>query len=565
MWIHRLNTYFGLTTERRQHVILLAALLLSCPVAAAKSRGAEPSPPSGVLRVDPRLIAEAAEVWSIIGTDHNPIWPGWNASHTPILFYLPGVQDLLINHPSPPEGFVPYVGPVRFPGGRMDVKDGPTILGWDGQNTSKEVAGVRTLIVADSLSNLRLQIGGLMEDPRPASEKLADLSFSFLATDPYSQMRLIVHEAFHVFQSTAAPEKDPDEMLLLRYPVLSEDNNVGFALEGAALAEALRAREPAVFRKAMLRWIAIRTDRRMRLPKEAVVYEDAVEFSEGLAEYAEYRLFEALTGRTPGPDIWWAQGFAGYGALAEKRTESLDEMLKHMRGEANVNNDPYGTAPLRKRLYYSGMAIAAALDTLSGDWKTRIFMPNVSLTDLAIEAIAPSRSQMEEALKEVRAEQGYLELVEAKRKLAIDGRAELDRMLAQIENGSGTGIILDYSGLPSAAVGMAITPFGIRSVDADRTIYTQIPVQAQFADGSEVAQTEPTPLLRDTNSRVIRFRLSKEISPDELKAALGTGADLSKAIQHLDLSLPGMTLRATNARLRWDGRNIRITLMPLTK
>ena len=68
--------------------------------AGRKSTGA----PAVTLQIDPQLIAEAAEVWALIAAQENAIWPGWNASETPILFYLPDKQDVLINHPRPPAG-----------------------------------------------------------------------------------------------------------------------------------------------------------------------------------------------------------------------------------------------------------------------------------------------------------------------------------------------------------------------------------------------------------------------------------------------------------------------------
>jgi hypothetical protein len=138
--------------------------------------------PSAVLRVDPLLIAEAGEVWSVVASPSNPIWPGWDASKTPQLFYLPGQQDVLINHPRPPAGFVPYAGPVGFPGARVAVKNGPTLIEADGQNTHKDVAGVQTLVVADTLSNLRNHIADLLLDARPAAEKVRTLGLLDIAT-----------------------------------------------------------------------------------------------------------------------------------------------------------------------------------------------------------------------------------------------------------------------------------------------------------------------------------------------------------------------------------------------
>src|SRR5438132_5737260 len=100
---------------RRALPFALAFILLAAGVAMAQSgaAGASQSPrmPSVVLRIDPRLIVEATEVWGLIAGRENPVWPGWDASATPILFYLPGEQDVLINHPRPPAGFVAYEGP----------------------------------------------------------------------------------------------------------------------------------------------------------------------------------------------------------------------------------------------------------------------------------------------------------------------------------------------------------------------------------------------------------------------------------------------------------------------
>lgn len=512
------------------------------------------------LRIDPRLIAEAAEVWTVIAAPENPIWPGWDASDTPILFYLPGEQDVVINHPRTPAGFVPYEGLIRFPGGRILIRDGPTTLDADGQNTSRDIAGVRTLVVADALSNLRQEIRGLLEDPRPTREKIQDLGFSQLATDPYGQLMLIVHEAFHVFQDRAAPTKSANEMLLLRYPVLSVENNVGFAQEGAALASALRSDAAPAFRAAVIRWLALRRHRRSVLPPEAIEYENGAEFGEGLAKYAEYRLLESLQDRQPRPEMWWAQGFHGYDDLASRRSALVDRMLQHMRGEVSVNNDPYGTAPLRMRLYFSGMAIAAVLDRLSPRWKERILEPRLSLTDLVEDAVAARASDLRGALEESRSEPDYEALVAAKRRLAQQGRARIDTMLTQIERGTGTGVIVEYGTLDTPRVALAFTPFGIIGVDSNRTIYTQVPIRARFPDGSEIVQTEATPLLHDRNGRMIRFRLSRLLSSEEVRRALGTDMRATQDARELRLELPGVRVSSPRAAIQWDGRDLRILL-----
>jgi len=534
------------------------SLLAFAPASALAQRAAATQEQVRALRIDPRLIAEAAEVWRVIAAPTNAVWPGWDASTTPILFYLPGKQDVLINHPHPPRGFVPYRGPVRFPGGAIAVGGPPTILAADGQNTSRDIEGVPTLVVADALSNLRQQIGSLLEDPRPNLDKAQALEYSQLATDPYGQLRLIAHEAFHVFQSRVAPTKGANEMPLTHYPVLSVENNVGLAQEGAALAAALRADSGPAFRAAVLRWFALRQQRRSRLPAEAIEYEDGAEFGEGLAKYAEYRLLAALQGRRPSTEMWWIQGFHGYGDLALLRAALVDQMLQHMRGDVLVNNDPYGTAPLRMRLYFSGMAVAAVLDRLSPTWKVRVLEPRTSLTDLVAEALAPGPDDLRRAVEEARREPDYEALVTAKTRLAEAGRARIDSVLTQIDGGEGTGIIVEYGAL--ATPRLTFTPFGITVVDSSRTIYTQVPIIARFPDGSEVAQTAAAPLLHDRNAKIIRFRLPRELSDEEMSRALNRGTPAGEGPSALRIELPGVRVSAPSASIQQVGRDLRIVL-----
>ncbi len=150
---------------RRRRVYAFLPLVFLLAAGSHASPSGEAVPPPG-LGVSPLLVDAAAEVWGIIARSDNPVWPLWNASDTPLLLYLPGQQDVLIGHPHPPEGFVPYDGPLRFPGAAMFVKNGPTLIEADGQNTAMDVAGVRTLVVADPLSNLRQNVAALLEDPR---------------------------------------------------------------------------------------------------------------------------------------------------------------------------------------------------------------------------------------------------------------------------------------------------------------------------------------------------------------------------------------------------------------
>ena len=502
------------------------------------------------IGVSPLLFDAAAEVWGVIAQAKNPIWPGWNARDTPLLLYLPGQQDLLINHPHPPKGFVRYHGLLSFPNSEIWVKNGATIVEADGQNTSMDVAGVRTLVVADPLSNLRQRVSGWLEDPRPAAEKERSIRFDDLIADPYEQLTFIVHEAFHVYQDRTMPSRQTNEMLLVAYPTLSANNNTLFALEAEELERAIRARDAAASRQAALRWLAIRDERRKELPPRAVEYEDGVEFKEGLAKYTEYRLFEVLQGRRPRPGLMRAQGFQGYGDLSGKRNELIDAMLKNMRGEVNVNNDPYGTAPVRFRLYYSGMGLGLLLDRISSDWKQQLSSSSRSMTDIARTALHPTDAERTAALTAVRANPESASMLAAKTKVEEAGRKEFAARLAAIENGPGTAIVIDYSALPSARVALSFTPFGITVIDADRIIFGQVPITAKFDDGSQLTETFARPVLRDTKNRQLKLRLETAISRPSASAGPVT------------LELPGVKLDLKKSTIEWNDNTLVVHLSP---
>lgn len=544
-------------SRRPPRAVLSSCLLLL----AANCALAAPTPGHRHLGVSPMLVDAAAEVWRVVARPDNPIWPGWNASDTPLLLYVPGEQDLLIGHPSPPPGFSPYTGPLTFPGATLHVREDSTLVTLDGQNTSMDVNGVQTLVVADPLSNLRQNLSALLQDPRPGDEKARTLELATLAPDPYDQLGLIVHEAFHVHQDRTQPNRGTSDALLLAYPVLSVENNVGFGLEAGALAEALQAPDAESLRRAGIRWLAVRDQRRLALPPRAVQYEDGTEYNEGLAKYTEYRLWQVLEGRTPSAELARAQGFHGYADLRPRRDALLAQMRSHLRGEVNVNNAPFGTAPLRMRLYYSGMAIAALLDRTSPGWKERFWASDSSLTDMARTALAATPAELQRGRDEARADTAYAGLFAAKTKLATDGARDAAARLAAFGTGPGVRLVLEYGGLGSNRVGFAFTPFGITRVDSARVIFDQTPIRAVFPDGSQLQEQYARPLLRDTLHRELHVRLAHDVSRAELVRLAG-GRLPEHAPAPLELDLPGVHLALQRATVKQTKGEIRVRLWP---
>lgn len=511
------------------------------------------------LKVDPLMVAAAGEVWNVIAKPDNPVWPGWNAADTPILIYLPNVQEVLINHPQRPADFAAYSGPVASPAGPIFVRDGKTLIDFDGQNTSREVFNVQTLVIADTLSSRKQEVEYWLTDSRPVEDRIKELTYDRLRPNPYDILALVAHEAFHVYQNRKAPNKGGNEMALAKYPVLSVTNNVGWALEGEALAAALRAESKPEIRKAAIRWLAVRKDRRADMPAEAVQYEDGTEFNEGLAKYVEYKLFQVLEGRKAGNAMFHAQGFRGFDDLSAERGRLVDTMLSNMRGEVNVNNDPYGAAPVRMRMYFSGMAIAAILDKVSPGWHAKILEAGTTLAGLAEAALAPNATELAEALSQAKSATGYPELVQRKERLAEEGRGFVARMVAEVEKSPHGLLVVDYSALGNPRVSLAFTPFGILAIDDARTLYRMIPLSARIA-GVRIEQTESRPAIEDKGKKQLIFPLTAD--PNAAITSLGAGLGAAEPRVWDPFEFPGVKIGGLHGTVRKDGSRVIVEIKP---
>lgn len=498
------------------------------------------------LQIDPLLIVEAGEVWSVIGDRRHPLWPGWDPRRTPVLIYFPDRQDVLINHPKPPAGFELYKGLPQSSIGPIYVRNGKTFIDSDGQNTTWPVAGVQTLVVADSLSTRRQWAESLGPSIAANPDDTKKIATGGLFPNPYTQITMFAHEAFHVFQKTAA-KRNLSEEALMSYPSLSVENNVGFALEAEALAEASKAKTAAEAREVALRWLAIRLDRRKSLTPAEIACEDAIEFSEGLAKYIEYRTLERLEPRKPAKEMWLVQGFRGYEGLDKERKGLIDAMRGFMNGSIGVNNDPYGASPVRFRMYYSGMGIGALLDRLGVSWQTEIFRRDVSLTELVRGAAKPSDGEIARALEQVRQSPDFATVDAAKRKLAADGQKHIDEVLAGFDRAPAE-LTLDYSALKSEPA-FSYTSFGILRIDADRNVFRLVPIRGQFGSTS-FAEASARPVLYDRKSRTIRLQLTErpDLRPGELNG--------------MDLNLPGLSLKNVKGTLSGEGRKWLVQLHP---
>ena len=187
------------------------------------------------------------------------------------------------------------------------------------------------------------------------------------------------------------------------------------------------------------------------------------------------------------------------------------------------------------------------------------------MTAIALATLHPSDAERAAALAAVRAEPDYSQILAAKTSLAEAGRKEFAARLAAIEGGIGTGITVDYSALASSKVALRFTPFGITVVDTARTIFAQVPIQAELEDGSRLSETFALPLLRDTSRREMKIRLEHPVSQVEIAQRIAPAMLDSATPRPVAFELPGVKFDLKNATILWTANTLHIVLHPKVK
>ncbi len=520
-------------------LVAIFLLLATAPIAAVATE-----PGADKLEIDPLLLVALAECRSIVEQTPDGFYPGWDFAATPVLFYKPGVQDVLINYPHQPEGFRVYRGFNPLGDETIYIRDGETYVEWDDQNTQREIDGVTTLIVADPTSSQRNSIRGtFLNASRDDVQSWLD-DWNFVGS-PYDKIRVILHEAFHAYQHAQAPEKGADEGTVSEYPLLDPENNALSHLEGLILRDALATDDLAVRRARTAEFIAVRTYRQSLLPAESAAYENLNEFVEGTAKYIEFKLLTSGSNLESGSDIYFWQGFHGYQELAQIFDHELEDMIKVIGVTDDRFGNRFGAGPLRFKLYVLGAAQALLLDDFAPQWKKVVFDDDVYLCDLLGEAFDLDQDQLTSALASAKSSYNYPELLAAKQEFEAEGNAFIQAKVDAILNTEETRIVLDYTGFEIA--GMGYTPFGVTRVDAERTIYDMVPLQVLFGEDKLLALSEVRPVLVDQQNHQVTFVTSTPV--DEFTAGASAG-----------LQIGNFQLQAPSVQTAVEGNTVMITL-----
>jgi uncharacterized membrane protein (UPF0127 family) len=212
--------------------------------------------------------------------------------------------------------------------------------------------------------------------------------------DDVQYVRWAAHEAFHAYQL---------EQMAMNLPRFGFEGNEmelaarlekidGFASrladEGRLLRAALDASDDARSRENVAAFLAARESRRANAPNEVAGFERAVEWSEGLARYADVRLLEAAgLSYEPSP------AFVALGAKYAQPEETQQAAIAWLNDLSTVP----GT--VRDRYYELGAAEGYLLDRLMPGWQPRVFPGGESLEALLAAALAAADQQVPTALR----------------------------------------------------------------------------------------------------------------------------------------------------------------------
>ncbi len=394
--LEELSVVEGLRLLRRAvGYLALSAVVLVLVLAAvsALSNRGLPTRSSVVDRLadgEKARLSEALHLRKALGKS---IWPGWEQADVPVVLYNEQYA-FLIGYPDPPPGW------IKIPGGGL--KGGPweTVPGElvDGAAYSRQLlprgvtpeaftvrVGTRWAASAPTFEwlligltrKLRGELPGFLAPVFPY--RLAQRLF-IGGSDGY--ISLVLHEAFHAYQGTVAPDRvaaaERATASEREYERRGKELRASWQGEMDLLRRCALATSQDEARPLARQFLAHRRERRLgqRMVDRLIDYERQREWLEGLAKYVElesWRQAAKTPGYRPLSVLAGDPDFAGYAGFDGKWSRELSQMNRSAGGED-------------VRFYYSGMAQAVVLDRLIPGWKARVLTGGVWLEALVAEA-----------------------------------------------------------------------------------------------------------------------------------------------------------------------------------
>ncbi|MBO9541810.1 hypothetical protein J7643_14565 [bacterium] len=310
----------------RRIVPMAAGLLLLTSAGTASA--------ASLTTTDRTILNALAEATAVSGGSKGILWPGFDLSTQPFALYDRGRLTLLVNHPRPPQGFVP-------------VADVPTLL----KGHVHQRAG--SLDALDRAQDLTVPLGGV---------KVAFIPYMYLTYDGQVQPREFIPPLFsaHTREAFAGSQvrQRMAEAASRAYPSRNVENTALANLENRILAIALLQSAADKRREYGRFFLAVRKSRHAMLDGRIARYEDATERLQGAMRYTETAATLAGSAPThrPLPGTRWEREADDDRMLISRLSQPLDSEETR-----------------QSRLSATGTAMGLILDRLGdASWKQRV-------------------------------------------------------------------------------------------------------------------------------------------------------------------------------------------------
>jgi len=364
--------------KKRWFPILVGGLVLLCLLVAgvsALSNRTLPSGPRVMDRMDPLDQSRLNEALRVKQTLGESIWPGWGKADIPVILWNPE-YSFLVGMDGAPPGWeaVPgdtFSGQVYF----RRPSDNP-------QNFAVRVGDGWAGSMATKAHTDNFLIGKFREMFPPLVKEIFPYRVLILPSEV--QITGVLHETFHAYQETIAPQR------VAQGEQSQRDESVYWQADAAMradwkqeidlLARALQAGTDEEAAGLTRQFLDQRDLRRKThsLTGQQIDMERSIEWEEGLAKYVEiqaWRLASTMAGYTPVLDSEQDPDFKRYRTFATRWKQEIDQMRRQAGEESAI------------RFYYTGMAQGMLLDRFAPGWKTKALEEGFWLEDALAAAL----------------------------------------------------------------------------------------------------------------------------------------------------------------------------------
>ena len=326
------------------------------------------------------IIKEIYNFWTNYGEN---IWPGVKPEETPIGIVFPEKYNILIGHPNPPKDAIFLTDSFPLLNKKAYLYKDTSFM--YGAATQPDFNGEPTVFfnTLGTFNNyiheyaIKNKLKSMEDYKKPVLLHMGDIMHEFFHAYQYSEMKL--------YKSKDNKKSKPIRLTKVDYPYLDSETDLLIGLEGKILSDIIKADTKSDCSELWKDFLSVRLTRREKLDNDLVRLEKYMELSEGTAQYVGSHLSYANQKQID--------------SLKELKTipEFKDIKVSGDLKSVAINSIDALAAPDKSRymlyVYFTGLAQASALDTISPDWKKDFFRKYRSFDEVLFDKIKTTENK----------------------------------------------------------------------------------------------------------------------------------------------------------------------------